>query len=197
MSDPETLKIYSAKADDYVALTSGSVIKDPMFDAFLAELPSAASILDLGCGPGHFSAAMAARGHAVTALDAVPEMVDLAAAHSGVTAHVATFDEITGENLYDGVWANFSLLHAARDMMPKHLAALHKALKPKGVFHIALKSGTGSKRDTLGRLYTYYTDTELTAMLEKTGFTVTDRASGCDIGMDGAMADWIALRARG
>jgi hypothetical protein len=79
--------------------------------------------------------------------------------------------------------------------MPRHLNTLFAALKPEGLFHIALKSGSGSKRDRLGRLYTYYTDAELTVLLQDAGFTVTDRATGRDKGLNGSDADWIALRA--
>ena len=81
--------------------------------------------------------------------------------------------------------------------MPRHLAALGTALKPGGLFHIALKSGAGEKRDALGRIYTYYTQSELTDLLENAGLTVTEYATGCGKGLDGTDADWIALRAYG
>ncbi|MFC6588342.1 class I SAM-dependent DNA methyltransferase [Sulfitobacter pacificus] len=197
MSDDETLRTYAAKAATYAELVSASVDKDAMLPAFLSALPQNAHVLDLGCGPGHFAAAIAAKGHQVTATDAVQEMVDLADQHKGVTAQLARFDQITGTDIYDGIWANFSLLHAARAEMPTHLAALHRALKPRGVFHIALKSGEGSKRDRLGRLYTYYTEKELTALLNKAGFTVTGSRRGRDTGLDSAVADWIGLAAHG
>ena len=195
MTDKETLAVYGEKAQEYLELTQEAPEKEPLFAAFLAALPPQATVLDLGCGPGHFAAAMAQHGHRITATDASPEMVALADKHPGVSAAVATFDDIAGDQIYDGVWANFSLLHAGRADMPRHLAALHAALKPGGLFHIALKSGEASKRDTLGRLYTYYTDAELTGLLQDAGFTVTNRAEGADKGLDGQMATWIALHA--
>lgn len=197
MSDDETLKVYAEKVQEYRDVTGGAAQKDLLFQAFIAGLPPGAHVLDLGCGPGHFAAEIAAAGHRVTATDAVPEMVAAAQAHPGVEAHVATFDEISGTDIYDGIWANFSLLHAPRADMPRHLAALHRALKPGGIFHIALKSGEDSKRDKLGRLYTYYSDAELTRLLEDAGFIVTGHASGADTGLDGAVAPWIALSAHG
>lgn len=197
MSDPETLAVYASKVEDYVALTSHGATRDPLLSAFIADVPAGGHVLDLGCGPGHAAATMADAGLQVTATDAVPEMVEIASNHPGVTARVATFDDITETATYDGIWANFCLLHAPRTDMPRHLAALHRALKPGGLLHIALKTGTGEKRDPIGRLYTYYTDAELTGLLANAGFTVTSRATGREKGLDGIPADWVALRAYG
>ena len=155
------------------------------------------SPLDLGCGPGIIARHMARAGLSVTATDASREMVALTASSSGVTTRLATFDEIAGEDIYDGIWANFSLLHAARADMPRHLSALNVALKPGGILHIALKSGTGSERDSLGRLYTYYTAGELDRLLIAAGFTPFSSATGRDTGLSGEMADWIAITAHG
>lgn len=195
MSDDETLRVYGAKAQEYAELTSDDPNERPLRRAFIAALPKGAHVLDLGCGPGQTATVLAREGFRVTAMDAVPEMIAMAAQHEGVDARVATFDQIEGDAIYDGIWANFSLLHAPRADMPRHLAALRRAIKPGGIFHIALKSGTGETRDSLGRLYTYYSDAELSGLVTAAGFTITNRTSGSGIGLDGAPADWIALRA--
>ncbi len=197
VTDPRTLKTYAEKAGEYADLTTDSTVKDPMFHRFVEEIPKGGHVLDLGCGPGHYAALMAQAGLKVTATDAVPEMVALAAEQPGVTALCATFDDIKGDDLYDGIWANFSLLHAPRADMPRHLAALKLALKSDGLFHIGLKTGTGSKRDTINRLYTYYTYPELENMLTETGFNVIHHTTGTDKGLDGVQAEWVAVHARG
>lgn len=197
MSDPETLKVYAAKSGEYAALTGDHNKADPILTAFIASLPSKADVLDLGCGPGDSAAAMAAKGLRVHAVDAVPEMIALAARHTDVRAEVATFDQITGTDLYDGIWANYSLLHAARTSLRTILQALHTALRPKGRLHIAMKTGTDTARDSLGRQYTYVTEGELRALLADAGFTVIKMHEGRDKGLDGTYADWIALAAYG
>ena len=194
-ADTETLKTYGTMADEYAAVNAGR--DEPLLTAFIGQLANGAHVLDLGCGPGKEAALMATAGMRVDAVDASPEMVALANAHPGVTARVATFDQITGTDIYDGIWANFSLLHAPRTAMPGHLAALKQALKPGGVLHIALKLGDGTHRDTLGRAYTYYTETELTNLLQKAGFTPVSSAFGSGTGLDGQIADWIAVTAHG
>lgn len=197
MSDSETIDVYNRRAAEYAGLTDRDNRADPQLLAFLARLPKGGRVLDLGCGPGASAATLAGAGMRVDPTDASVEMVALAARNPGVTARQASFDDITGDQVYDGIWANFSLLHAPRDRMPDHLAALHRALKPGGVFHIGMKLGEGSQRDSIGRLYTYYTEAELAGLLSDAGFTVTDRAHGRDLGLDGVYADWICLSAHG
>ncbi len=196
-SDAETIKIYDTKASEYAEITVGGMESDPRLKAFIKALPPGGHVLDLGCGPGSSSKLMAQAGLKVTALDASAEMVALAACHAGVTARQATFDELAGDNIYDGVWANFSLLHAPRDALPRHLDALRLALKPNGLLVIAVKTGRGEKRDSLGRLYTYYEEEELTALLVNHGFAPREIVRGRDKGLDGSMADWFSVNADG
>ncbi len=132
MSDPETLGVYAAHADRYAEFSGDALLRDPLLADFIARLPKGAQVLDLGCGPGTAAAVMAAAGLDVHATDAVPEMVALAARHPGVRAQLMTFEQITGTALYDGIWANFSLLHAAREDLPRVLDALHARLARKG-----------------------------------------------------------------
>lgn len=195
-ADDTTLKVYGEKAQHYAEMTAGAGA-DTLLLAFIKAMPPGARTLDLGCGPGEAAHAMAEAGLVVDATDAVPEMVDMAARHPGVTAWVATFDDIAGVDLYHGIWANFSLLHAPRADMPRHLGALAQALKPGGRLHVALKSGTGDKRDTIGRHYTYYTEAELSGLLRDAGLRPEPATTGAGKGMDGAMADWIAITAHG
>ncbi|GFE51000.1 methyltransferase [Roseobacter cerasinus] len=197
MSDAETLKVYAAKAQDYASMVTDKAAKNPQLAAFIAALPEGGHVLDLGCGPGNSAAEMARAGLQVTAFDPVPEMVALAGQYPGVRARLAGFDDVTGHDLYDGIWANFSLLHAPRADMPRHLDAIAAALKPGGRFHIGMKTGRGAQRDPIGRLYTYYTDAELTGLLEDVGLTVTERTTGREKGLDGVEADWICLAAHG
>ena len=194
-ADRETLSVYDAKADEYADLISTS--EDTRLNAFMAQLPRGGTVLDLGCGPGLSSGAMASAGFKVDATDASDGMVDLAQKQPGVTAWRASFDEIEGEDAYDGIWANFSLLHAAREDMPRHLAALRRALKPGGAFHIGMKTGKGAERDGIGRFYTYYTESELDTLLRDAGFEPFEKTTGEEVGMAGTLDPWVTLLCRG
>lgn len=190
--DPETIRTYDARAEDYARVTAsdtpGALLQD-----FINALPEGGRVLDLGCGPGNFARLMARTGLQVHATDASARMVALASGIPGVTAEQATFDDLTAIAAFDGVWANFSLLHAPRDTMPRHLSAIYRALKPGGAFHLAVKTGTGEARDRLGRFYAYYSPDSLTALLTEAGFVVTKITHGRDKGLDGAESDWISV----
>jgi SAM-dependent methyltransferase len=53
--------------------------------------------LDIGCGPGRLSAALAARGHVVLGIDVVPEAVDLTLRRGAVALHRDVFERLPGE----------------------------------------------------------------------------------------------------
>jgi len=191
--DRETIALYDARAADY-ADTVSDPAPPPRLLAFIAALPRGARVLDLGCGPGTAVAAMAAAGLEVDALDASAGMVEVARTRHGIAARPGTFSDLAPP--YHGVWANFSLLHAPRSEMAGHLARLHAALHPGGLFHLGLKTGTGAARDSLGRLYTYYTEPEIDAALARAGFEILARETGADPGFDGVVAPWAIRLAR-
>lgn len=194
MTDKETLNVYAAKAKDYAKRFS-SAKPDLHLAAFMLAVPKGGRVLDMGCGTGRSTAFMIEAGLKADALDASAEMAEIAGSEYGVTVRVAGFETLDAEGVYDGIYANFSLLHAPKAEMPEHLARISKALVPGGFFHIGLKTGTGEKRDALGRFYAYYTDAEITGLLEDAGFVVIERSFGADVGLDGTVAPWIILLA--
>lgn len=184
MSDQKTVDAYNLNAEDY---HTRFPIKKPnkSLILFMEHLPKGAHVLDLGCGPGSWAAFIRDAGFSVDATDASEEMVKIAKDANNIEARVATFDDISGTEIYDGVWANFSLLHADRPSFPNHLKALHEALKPNGIFHIGMKLGSDANRDRLDRFYTYYEEEELINYLKGAGFEVIDITTGKEVGLAG------------
>ncbi|WP_198521831.1 bifunctional 2-polyprenyl-6-hydroxyphenol methylase/3-demethylubiquinol 3-O-methyltransferase UbiG [Sagittula sp. P11] len=195
-ADRETLEVYNARAGDYAQTMGRDPAATASLQAFVARLPKGGRVLDLGCGPGSWAQAMLEMGFEVEATDASDAMVAEASKVEGLKVRKAVFEDIDDVARYDGIWANFSLLHAPRAAMPGHLARLHRALKPGGVLHIGLKEGTGEKRDRLGRFYTYYTVAELTGLLAALDMVTDDLREGADKGLDGEVAGWFTLTAR-
>ena len=195
MADQKTLDIYTAKAAEYAGLNDNEG-PDQDLREFMALLPAGGRVLDLGCGPANASVHMRNAGFAPDPVDASMGMVALANDTHDIGARLGTFDDITGTAIYDGIWANFSLLHAPRDDLPRYLNALSDALRPDGIFHIGMKTGTGTKRDTIDRLYTYVTTDELNGLLICAGLTIIDTRTGETTGLDGVVASFVIMRAR-
>lgn len=194
--DTETMAFYDRAATDYADRFKGTGRPDQDLLAFMDALTPGATVLDLGCGPGQAAALLARAGFAVEATDASAGMVRTARERYGVEARQATFDDLDAEGRFDGIWANFCLLHAARTAFPGHLARIYRALKPGGVLHLGMKTGTGEARDKLGRFYTFYTAGELTGHLVAAGFEVTGTREFESPGMAGDLSPGIAILAR-
>ncbi len=195
MIDDETIATYDRQAETY-AEKFQNASSDPALAAFVSRLKPNGCILDLGCGPAAAAAFMRDNGFDVDAVDASQEMVRLANETHNIGARQATFDDIQEVEAYDGIWANFSLLHASAQKFPLHLAALYRALRPGGYFHIGMKLGAGSKRDSLGRYYTFYSQPELCALITNAGFVIDETTTGKDAGLAGTIDPWIVLAAR-
>ncbi len=190
MTDRKTISIYDQRAGEYASkLTSDAPY--PRLEAFINAMPDGGHVLDLGCGPGNAAARMKTRGLRVDALDASAAMVDLARDRYGIDVRLGTFDDVCEIEAYDGIWAHFSILHAPRDSVPALLHRLNRALKPSGRLLLAMKSGIGEKRDSIGRHYCYFSEAELDDMLSAAGFTVVDKEHGRDRGLAGTPEDWI------
>lgn len=194
MSDDQTLSVYQTRAAGYADL-GVSATQAAALTQFDADLPRRAHILDLGCGPGLHARTFMDMGHTVDAIDATQAFVD-AAQSIDVLARLATFDDITTHNTYDGIWASFSLLHAPRADVPRYLKALAHALKPGGALFLGMKIGSGEERDSIGRHYCYFTAPELEQMLTDLGLTLTHRVNGEEAGFAGTVDPFILLHAK-
>lgn len=192
MSDPRTIALYDARAGDYAQAFEKAA---PSADlrGFMDALPAGARVLDLGCGTGRAAAFMAAEGFDVDPVDGSAGMVAEARTRHGLPARQMRFDELEGAAIYDAVWANFSLTHAPHEALPGHLAAIARALRPGGLFHIALKTGSGTLRDDLGRFYALHAPEALIDQLAEAGFTLRKRRDGTDKGFAGTTDAFTSL----
>lgn len=194
--DRETLNFYDSAAEDYARRFGRSDKCDLDVDRFLEAMKSPGLVLDFGCGPGTFGALIREGGHKVEGWDGSEGMVRVARDLNGLDARVALFSDLNAENHYDGIFANFSLLHAPRSEMPDNLKRIYRALKPGGVFHLGLKLGDNEARDRLGRKYTYFTEEELNGLLEAEGFEVIKTRKFKAKGMAGGLEPSIVILSR-
>ena len=193
--DQETISVYDNQAESYAKLAKDT--PNERLLSFIKHLDKNAFVLDLGCGPADASATMRSHGLRVDPVDASIEMVRLANKSYDINARQATFTEIDSVDLYDAVWASFSLLHAPRPEFPEILRSLYLALKLSnttgniGWLHLAMKLGEGEARDKLGRFYTYYSQEELSDYLTNAGFTIDSFKTGEAMSLAGEVEPWI------
>lgn len=190
MADNKTIAVYDDQVEKYAKLVS-SEKPGAILQSFINRIPKDSLVLDLGCGPGNSSILMQQHGLEVDAVDASQEMVNYANKNYGLTARQATFDDLHDIQKYHGIWANFSLLHASIDDFPKYLKAIQNALLQDGIFHIGMKLGKGMHRDSIGRMYSYYSEEELTQHLTDTGFTILEKTFGEEPGLSGEISPWM------
>lgn len=195
MADARTIATYDAKAAEYAALVTNDK-PDKTLQGFIDLVPKGGKVLDLGCGPGTSAAHMRDAGLVPDPVDASEGMIAIAREKFGLDARVGQFDDIAGTDVYDAVWANFSLLHAARADLPRHFQAIAKATKTGGILHIGMKTGDGSARDAIKRLYTYVTVPELTDLLTTAGYEVIYTKEGREAGLAGTIDPFVIMRGK-
>lgn len=195
--DDQTMAAYAQAAERYAqgfARTKDSDQEDD-YAAFTARLSPGARVLDLGCGPAHWTARLLRDGFAAEGWDASPEMAAHACTAYGITVRVARFEDLQTCGPYDGIWANFSLLHAPQRAFADLLTMVHGALVPDGTLSLGMKLGVGEARDTLGRFYAYYSEDALRHYLTDAGFTVLRCRKGNGEGLAGGVETFVVMTA--
>ena len=98
-------------------------------------------LLEIGGGPGHFAAFFRDAGLDVVMTDLSPQMVRLAQA-KGLDARVMDFLNLDFlPAAFDAVFALNCLLHVPSADLPRVLAAIHRVLRPGGLFFYGVYGG--------------------------------------------------------
>ena len=143
-----TRRSYDAVAGAYADGLRGELAGKPLDRALLAALveqaPAGAPIGDLGCGPGHVTGWLAARGAAAVGIDLSPGMVEVARREQPAAefrvGDLLSLPAADGE--FGAVVAFYSIIHLAPDELPGALAEMYRVLRPGGLALLAFHVGT-------------------------------------------------------
>lgn len=178
---------YSARAHEYIDLL-GNIDTTASEDRALVALWArgcTGRVVDIGCGPGHWTAYLAALGVTAEGIDPVPEFID----HAQRTYPKVPFRQGTVDDLSDlpyplgGVLSWYSLIHLDPTDMPEALATMRAALAPGGRLLLAFFDGDRVEEfpHAVAPAFYWPLDTMITTV-HRAGFTVTHREHRLDPG---------------
>ena len=150
MTDPRADALrrgYASVARAYREQLSGELAGKPLDRAFLdafAERCAGGTIVDLGCGPGHVAAYLAARGARVEGLDLSPAMIDEArASHPGIEFRVGDMFALPyADRSMAGAVAFYAIVHLRSSELVAPMRELHRVLAVGGLVALAFHAGT-------------------------------------------------------
>ena len=127
---------YDRIAGEYVARLADELDSKPFdrawLEAFASELRGAGRVADIGCGPGHVSAFLAARGLDVVGIDMSSEMLEraceVACEVAFLEADMTRLGDAVGESSLAGAIAFYSIIHVPRAEHPRLVTEFARAL---------------------------------------------------------------------
>jgi SAM-dependent methyltransferase len=133
----EVRRAYSSMSEQYIGLFDGDFRPHEDDTAFVRQhltgLPG--PVLDLGCGPGHWTGYLHSLGVDVTGIDMVPEFVAHARAnHPGPEFRLGSMTEADAlEHPAAGILSWYSTIHLPPEELDGVLGAFRRLLAPAGV----------------------------------------------------------------
>ena len=163
--DKQTIEFYNTNAQKYSSY-SYEHEKGELYQKFLNYLPENGSILDAGCGAGWDTKFFLKNGYTVTALDAAVKLLEVIESHKNLEKIESDFLNFKSKIIFDGIWASFSLQHLPKSDFKPALKLLKNSLSETGFFYIGIHEGNKEIRDTLGRYYSYYGESEISGIIQ-------------------------------
>jgi len=175
---------YDAVAEVYAERFSDELAHKPLDRQLLADLAAELAgrglVADLGCGPGHVAAHLAALGVETLGIDLSPGMIEVARQrHPDLRFEVGDF---LGLSLPDaglaGAIAFYSLIHVPRGSVGRAASEIRRVLAPGAPLLVAFHAGEGEIHadDFLGKQVsvdvTLFQPDEMAGFLSAAGFRI-------------------------
>ncbi len=143
----EVADAYAARAGEYIAFAEAGGFATGWERGWVADHLAgvAGPVLDLGCGPGQWTAHLRSLGVDATGVDPVPAFVEHARhTYPGVPFRIGSLAEPgVADRSLSGVLSWFSTIHLPPADLAPALAAVHRVLAPGGVLVAGFFAGEG------------------------------------------------------
>ncbi len=175
----DVAEAYSRRAAEYTDLLGSMAAVHPA-DRLLVEAWADAvvgRVLDAGCGPGHWTGHLAARGTDVRGIDLVPAFVARArATFPAVPFDVGSIDAVDeADGALGGILSWYSTIHHAPSRIAVPLAEFARILRPGGTLVLGYFDGASVEELDHAVAPAYrWPAPELRARLEDHGFAVVE-----------------------
>lgn len=184
-----TLRAYEKSASELASRYETADMAD-LHEILIRHLPSASSILEVGCGSGREAAFLLKRGFEVTAADASPLMLKEAANRHPELAprlQVSTVPFDSGCSLlrlkFSAVLAIALAMHLTDDELKETINQFRGILNPGGIVILSASTGReeiAEKRDPDGRLYIERPPSDIEKLFTSGGFKRIASYQNCD-----------------
>lgn len=191
-------EIAQAYCDKYFEFTSEDL---PHLERFIKLLPKGARVLDVGCGPGGGVKYLLSQGFNAEGIDLSPKMIQLARAQvpNGKFSLMDMMSTEYPSDIFDGLMANYSLIHVPTADLANVLSELRRILKNGGKMLILSMIG---QRDSLvdvplaphRKVFINLPDMDIyLKMLEKIGFSILYFQEAEVLNLDGSLTKGFAI----
>ena len=174
---------YSSKSAQYIDLVEGGWPDDEDDTALIRRHLTglAGTVLDLGCGPGHWTAHLHSRGAQVIGVDLVPDFVAHArATHPGPEFRLGSMTEVdVPDHSVAGILAWYSTIHLSPPELDRALVEFRRLLTPAGVLVAGFfdsDDGVAAFDHKITTAYRWPMDVFATHLADA-GFSVLERSS--------------------
>ena len=188
----DSLQYYNQHAKEFFDNTIDVEFKE-MQERFLKYLKPGARILDFGCGSGRDTRYFLDRGFKADAIDGSEELVKIASEYTGIVVKQMYFQDLDGNEAYDGIWACSSILHLAYEELEDVFVKMARALTPGGVLYTSFKYGT-AEGERNGRYFTDMTEEKMNELLnDVNAFNIMDIWVTADVRPGRAEEKWLNM----
>ena len=171
-----TLEHYDRQAESFWQATRDHDVRQNI-DALIERIEGRPpfTLLDFGCGPGRDLCTLTARGHVAIGLEGAARFVAMAREQSGCEVLQQDFLHLDlPPQRFDGIYANASLFHVPASELPRVLAELRRALKPRGVLFASNPHGDDQEGWNRGRYGAYHAPATWARYVSDAGFVLLD-----------------------